>query len=68
LSGRIVAVALLTQPELKGLGAAFDRAWPIDDVPCFSGLLQAIDAADRQLWQDRDDAAAGDKFRPERQG
>src|SRR5690349_20091789 len=29
----IVAVALLTEPELQALGSAFDRAWPIDDSP-----------------------------------
>ena len=50
---RIVAVALLTQPELQGLGAAFDRAWPIEEAPCFTGLLQAIDEADRRLWRGR---------------
>ena len=50
----IVAVALLTQPELQGLGAAFGRAWPIENAPYFTGLLQAIDEADRLLWRDRD--------------
>jgi hypothetical protein len=54
MTRRIVAVALLTQPELEGLGAAFDRAWPIDDTPCFHGLLQAIDEAERDVWRDRD--------------
>ncbi len=54
VAGRIVAVALLTQPELQSLGASFDRAWPIDQVPCFSGLLEAIDNADRELWRGRD--------------
>ena len=44
---RIVAVALLTEPELQGFGAAFNRAWPVEDAPCFAGLLQAIDEADR---------------------
>jgi hypothetical protein len=51
---RIVAVALLTKPELQGLGSAFDRAWPTDQVPCFAGLLEAIDDADRELWRERD--------------
>jgi hypothetical protein len=50
----IVAVALLTQPELDALGPSFSRAWPVDQTPCFSGLLQAIDEADRQLWRERD--------------
>jgi hypothetical protein len=50
---RIVAVALLNRTELQGLGAAFDRAWPIQEAPCFSGLLQAIDEADREYWRER---------------
>ena len=46
---RIVAVALLTKPELEGLGAAFDRAWPVLQTPGLNGLLDAIDEADRKL-------------------
>jgi hypothetical protein len=52
----IIAVALLTQAELQALGSSFDRAWPINDAPCFQGLLQAIDEADRELWRSRDAA------------
>lgn len=51
---RIVAVCLVTQPELELLGPSFLRAYPIDEAPCFSELLQAIDEADRQLWRQRD--------------
>ena len=51
---RIVAVALVTQEELDRLGTAFRRAYPIEDGPCFAGLLQAIDEADRELWRERD--------------
>jgi hypothetical protein len=50
---RIVAVGLLTQQDLKTLGPAFDRAWPVDETPCFSQLLQAIDEADRDVRRDR---------------
>jgi hypothetical protein len=47
---RIVAVALLTEPELRGLGKAFDRAWPVEDAPSsFVELLRAIDEAHRKL-------------------
>lgn len=60
MAGRIVAVALLTQPELQILGSAFDRAWPIDQTPCFAGLLEAIDKADRELWLARDLVEADD--------
>jgi hypothetical protein len=50
LPKRIVAIALLTEPELKGLGKAFDRAWPIEDAPLsFDLLLRAIDEADQKL-------------------
>ena len=48
---RIVAVGLLTQNDVRLLGPSFDRLWPVEETPCFSGLLQAIDEADRQLRQ-----------------
>ena len=48
-SQRIVAVALLTKAELIGLGAAFDRAWPVLETPGLNGLLDAIDKADQQF-------------------
>ena len=51
---RIVAVGLLTRRDLSLLGPTFDRAWPVDEAPCFSGLLQAIDDADRRLSSERD--------------
>jgi hypothetical protein len=54
LSERIVAFALLTRPELQSLGTAFDRVWPIDETPCFGGLLHAIDEAERVIWRERD--------------
>lgn len=51
---QIVALCLVTQPELELLGPSFLRAYPIDEAPCFGELLQAIDEADRQLWRQRD--------------
>lgn len=54
----IVALALVTRKELDLLGPQFDRAYPIDETPCFGELLQAIDLADRQIWQERDKANA----------
>jgi hypothetical protein len=56
---RIVAVGLLTQNDVRLLGPTFDRCWPVEDSPCFSGLLQAIDEADRELIRERDLAAPG---------
>ena len=51
---RIVAVGLLTRRDLTLLGSAFDRAWPVDEVRGFNGLLQAIDDADRRVRSERD--------------
>lgn len=55
---RIVAVGLLTQRNLDRLGRSLDRVWPIDETPCFSALLQAIDEADREIWRERDAKAS----------
>ena len=55
---RIVALGLLTQGDLDRLGVSFKRAYPIDETPCFPGLLEAIDEADRELWRQRDREAA----------
>ena len=46
-NGKIIAVGLLTEHDLEVLGPAFSRAWPVDEAPCFSQLLDAIDEADR---------------------
>lgn len=51
---RIVAVGLLTQQDLDTLGPTFDRAWPVEETPCFSELLRAIDEADREIRQSPD--------------
>lgn len=51
---RIVAVGLLTQRDLDVLGKSFTRVWPVDETPCFSELLQAIDEADRELRRARE--------------
>ena len=53
---RIVAVALVTQPELELLGPSFTRVYPVDETPCFAELLLAVDEADRKLWRERDGA------------
>lgn len=46
---RIVAVGLLTQRDVNLLGPTFERLWPVEEAPCFSCLLKAIDEADRKL-------------------
>ena len=49
---KIVAVGLLTQRDVDLLGNGFSRLWPVDETPCFTDLLQAIDEADRELRQE----------------
>jgi hypothetical protein len=49
---RIVAVGLLTQREVELLGDGFSRLWPVDNTPCFTELIQAIDEADRKFEQE----------------
>jgi len=44
---RIVAVGLLTQQDVDVLGPSFQRLWPVEDVPCFRELVEAIDEAER---------------------
>ena len=51
---RIIAVGLLSVRDVQVLGPTFDRLWPIEETPCFSQLLQAIDDADRKLRHDQD--------------
>ena len=50
----IIAVALVTREELELLGPSFNRAYPVNEAPCFGELLLAIDEADRDLWRARD--------------
>ena len=42
-SAPIVAIALLTQEDLKTLGGSFQRAYSIDEVPCFQELIRQLD-------------------------
>lgn len=51
---RIVAVGLLTQRDVEVLGHGFSRLWPVDQTPCFTDLLQAIDDADEELKRSHD--------------
>lgn len=49
---KIVAFGLLTERDLQALGPTFSRAWPVDDKPCFTQLLHAIDEADTAMRRD----------------
>ena len=55
---RIVAIGLLTNDDLNRLGGSLTRVWPVEKAPCFTELLQAIDAADAEL------AVSSDAARP----
>ena len=46
---RIVAIGLLTERDLRLLGRAFDRAWPVGDASQFENLLREIDEAEQTL-------------------
>lgn len=50
---RIVAAGLLTDEDVSRLGSNFRRLWPVDETPCFQGLLSAIDDADREIRLER---------------
>ncbi len=50
---RVIAIGLLTQRDLDRLGPAFARLWPVEETPCFNGLLVAIDEADRAIRSTR---------------
>lgn len=50
----IVAICLVNRHDLKSLGPNFDRAYPVQDAPCFGKLLSAIDEAERDWWRERD--------------
>jgi hypothetical protein len=45
---RIVAA---TQPT--PLGEALKRAWPVEERPRFERLIEAVNVADRKLWEVR---------------
>ena len=47
----IVAIALLTQDDLNRLSDNLSSVWPIDQVPRFEELLEAIDEADRKIHE-----------------
>jgi hypothetical protein len=53
---RIVAVGLLTQDQVDQLGPTLSHVWPVNETPCFSELLLAIDDADRERWREREEA------------
>ena len=47
----IVAIGLLTQDDIRRLGANFSRLFPVPRDGAFDDLIKAIDDADRQHRQ-----------------
>jgi hypothetical protein len=50
---KIVAVAFLTESNMRAIGASLQRVYPIQDTPVFADLLQALDEADRARGGDK---------------
>jgi len=46
LNEPIVAIALLTESDVRRLGDTFRRLWPIDPTTDYSEILRAVDEAD----------------------
>lgn len=60
---KIIAVGLLTQDDVDRLGSTFQRIWPVQDAPCFSQLLRAIDQADRELREEHSSSVNNRRIR-----
>ena len=60
---RIVAVGLLTQVHLDLLGSSLKTVFPINEAPCFTKLIAAIDEADRRHWRAEDRKEALQRLR-----
>ena len=50
-SAPIVAIALLTQEDLKTLGGSFLRAYPIDKIHGFEDLVRQLDQVESRLTE-----------------
>jgi len=51
---RIVAVGLLTQSDLDRLGNTLKKVFPLEEAPCFTDLIRAIEEADRDYRRRQD--------------
>ncbi len=52
----IIALGFLTRSDLERLGPTFERAFALDESPCFGELLAAIDQADVNAHRARESA------------
>jgi len=44
----LVSIGLLDRNDARLLNPSFEQIWPLEETPCFDGLLRMIDQADRQ--------------------
>jgi hypothetical protein len=56
---RIVAVGLLTEENVGTLGSSLKKVFRIDETPCFTELLRALDEADRERREREPGGAPG---------
>ena len=57
---KIVAVGLLTRADLHALGENFRRAFPVEDLDGFDGLLRAIELADEDYQRQTRESSVSD--------
>jgi hypothetical protein len=52
-----IVIRWRTRGQSEALTPALDRAYPIEERPCFDEVLKAIDESERQVWGDGEPAA-----------
>ena len=52
--GQRIVIRWQARSQSEALSPALDRAYAIEEKPCFDEALKAIDEAERQVWQDSD--------------
>ena len=48
--GQRIVIRWQARSQSEALGPALDRAYPIEEKPCFDEALEAIEEAERQVW------------------
>lgn len=51
---RSITIRWRAREPLSALGAAIESIYPIVETPCFDEAVEAIEKAERQVWDDRD--------------
>jgi hypothetical protein len=55
-----IVIRWQTLGQAEALIPALGRAYPIDDTPCFNEALDAIDEAERQVWDPNGTSKTGE--------